>query len=125
MDRGENQRIGKIGEGLAADYLRKKGYEIIKKNYRAKQYGEVDLIAVSPNKKTLVFVEVKTRIGDEFGRPEEAVGKGKLRELKKMVDYYYQQFPKTTLDPQIDVVAIILNPDESVASLEHLENVTL
>jgi len=45
--------------------------------------------------------------------------------LAKMVDYYYNTFPETQASPQIDVVAIILNPDETVASLEHFENVTL
>jgi putative endonuclease len=121
----DNKRIGQVGEQIAREYLISNEYKILYQNFRAKRYGEVDLIAVSPDKKTLVFVEVKTRIGTEFGRPEEAVGQGKLHELRKMVDYYYQQYPQTRQSPQIDVVAIVLDPDESAQSVEHFENVTL
>jgi Holliday junction resolvase-like predicted endonuclease len=53
------------------------------------------------------------------------VGQGKLHELRKMVDYYYQQYPQTRQSPQIDVVAIVLNGDETMQSMEHFENVTL
>ena len=121
----DNKRTGKIGENLAVEYLEKKGYKIVEKNFRAKQYGEVDIIAQHPNLPLLIFVEVKTRMGIEFGRPEEAVGKNKLHEVKKMVDYYYNSFPQTKLSPQIDVVAIVLNSDETLSSFEHFENVTL
>ena len=121
----ENIRLGNVGDQIATDYLRKKGYRIVETNYRAKQYGEVDIIARHPTTNTLVFVEVKTRVGDEFGRPEEAVTKGKMAELKKMVAYYYNENPNTKLSPQIDVVGIILFPDETISSFEHFENVTL
>lgn len=120
-----NQNIGRTGEDLAAKYLQSKGYQVTSRNFRAKQYGEVDIIAVSPGGKELVFVEVKTRVGDRFGRPEEAVGRGKLHELSKMVDYYFNVNPNLKLSPQIDVVAITLNADYSLNNLEHLENVTI
>jgi putative endonuclease len=102
-----------------------KGYLILHRNFRAKQYGEIDIVASHPGRRLLIFVEVKTRIGDEFGRPEAAVTKAKLHELKKMVDYYCNQFPQDKLSPQIDAVAIIMNKDESVNSLEHFANITL
>lgn len=73
----------------------------------------------------LIFVEVKTRVGDQFGIPQDAVGKSKIRELKKMVSYYYNQNPSVKESPQIDVVAIVLNPNLTVQSLEHFENITL
>ncbi|MCL4397552.1 YraN family protein [Patescibacteria group bacterium] len=120
---GENKRIGQLGEEIASNYLLKKGYQIIERNFRAKQYGEVDILA--QHRDTLVFVEVKTRIGDEFGRPGEAITPGKLHELKKMVDFYYNQYPNTSLSPQIDVIAITLKSDEAIDSLEHFENITL
>lgn len=117
--------LGRLGETITADFLVSKNYTILQRNYRAKQYGEVDIICIHPNKRLLVFVEVKTRMTDEFGRPEEAVTKGKLHELKKMVDYYFNQNPQTMLSPQIDAVAVLLNPDKSVKTLEHFENITL
>lgn len=121
----EKTYIGRCGENIASDYLSSKGYKIQQRNFRAKQYGEVDIIAVSPGGEELVFVEVKTRVGDEFGRPEEAVSFGKLRELKKMVAYYYNLNPKLQLSPRIDVVGIILFPDQTLSNLHHFENVTL
>lgn len=122
MDSG-NKRVGKKGEEIATRYLQSEGYTIVQRNYRAKQYGEVDIIA---QKNTLLlFVEVKTRVGNEFGRPEEAITPNKLYELKKMVNYYYNQFPKTKLSPQIDVIAITLHSDETLQNLEHFENITL
>ena len=122
MDR---QTVGRLGENLAARYLVSKGYRLLERNFRARQYGEVDIICLSPDAKTLIFVEVKTRIGTVFGRPEEAVNKHKLRELKKMADYYFNLHPNLGLSLQIDVLAISLHPDNSVESLKHLENITL
>lgn len=65
-----NNRIGKIGEKLAAEYLEKHGYEIITTNFYTKR-GEIDIIARKDNE--IVFVEVKTRSSDSFGKPVEAV----------------------------------------------------
>lgn len=119
----QNKNLGNKGEDIAAEYLRSKGYQIIQRNFRAKRYGEVDIIA--QKRKQLVFVEVKTRIGNQFGHPEEAVGSNKLHELRKMVDYFFNSHPKVKLSPQVDVVAITLNSDYSLQTFEHFENVTL
>ncbi len=59
-----------IGENAAAEFLKKKGYVILERNFR-KGYGEIDIIAVK--KGTLVFVEVKTRSSDKFGTPLDAI----------------------------------------------------
>lgn len=118
-----NQNVGRTGEDLAAKYLQSEEYQVISRNFRARQYGEVDIIAQKGD--LLIFVEVKTRIGNQFGRPEEAVGRAKLHELRKMVDYYFHLHPEVKLSPQIDVVAITLNLDNSLQNLDHFENVTL
>jgi len=120
----ENQFIGRIGEDAAQKYLLDKRYVIVGKNFRAKRYREVDIIAQHPDGERLVFVEVKTRLTNEYGLPEEAVGLRKLRELKKMVDYYYNIYPNK-YSPQIDVIAIMLTPEYHTQELRHLENVTL
>ncbi len=125
MDYGDNLALGRFGEDFAASYLTSKHYQILKRNFRAKRYGEVDIIARSPDQKSLIFVEVKTRIGDEYGAPKEAVTFGKMRELKKMVDYYYLSNPKEIASPQIDVVTVTVESAGSLPILEHLENVTL
>jgi len=65
------QALGRQGEGLAAQYLRRTGYKVLHHNYRAPKGGEVDLVCRDHD--TLVFVEVKTRTSDAYGEPAEAV----------------------------------------------------
>lgn len=96
-------RAGKIGEQIALQILRKKGYKVLQRNFRSK-FGEIDIIAQDSN--TLVFVEVKTRWSRKFGYPEEAVTPWKLRSIIKTGDYYKLTHPNTPALVRIDVVAI-------------------
>ena len=77
--------IGKIGEKIAVEYLRKCGYKIIETNFFAR-HGEIDIIA--KDKKYYVFVEVKTRTNLSFGNPVEAVDKYKQNHIYKSAKYY-------------------------------------
>lgn len=113
-----NRKTGAIGEDIAAEVLRNKGYTILERNFSNK-FGEIDIIA--RDKKILVFVEVKTKIGIEFGLPEEMVGKRKLYKIQHMAQLYMKG---ELLPCRIDVVAIVLNEDNSVQRLTHYENVT-
>lgn len=79
--------LGKKGERTALQYLKKQGYQIVDTNYRT-PLGEADIIAL--DKDELVFVEVKTRTGDEFGAPKESVGKDKQRRYYNIARYYGQ-----------------------------------
>src|SRR3989339_682645 len=74
----QRQKLGDLGEEIASNYLKKKGYKILERQYKS-QYGEIDIIA--EHKKTLVFVEVKARRSDDFGLPEEAVDERKLEKI--------------------------------------------
>ena len=74
------REIGDIGENAASKYLKKNGYKILERNYR-KTFGEIDIIAEKED--VLVFVEVKTRKNDEFGRPCEFVNSAKQERIKK------------------------------------------
>lgn len=69
---------GKEGEAAAARYLEKRGYKIVKQNYRTCGV-EIDLVARKGD--TLCFVEVKTRKTDHFGMPEEFVDQRKRRKI--------------------------------------------
>jgi putative endonuclease len=80
-----NRQTGRLGEDLATTALVKKGYEILEKNFSNK-FGEIDIIA--RDKKTLVFVEVKTKIGVDFGLPEEMISRGKLQRIRHMASIY-------------------------------------
>jgi putative endonuclease len=72
-------RLGRQGEKLAARHLRRHGFKILYRNFRGRQGGEIDLIA--RDRDTLVFVEVKTRTREDFGRPLEAVDRQKERRI--------------------------------------------
>lgn len=93
---------------MAADALRERGYRIVEQNFRCR-YGEIDLIA--EERGDLVFVEVKTRRGTSFGRPEEAVTPTKRRKLAEVASYYLDVHNVGDCSWRIDVVAIDFNQD--------------
>ncbi len=72
-------RLGARGEKLAARYLRRHGFKILYRNFRGRQGGEIDLVC--RERDTLVFVEVKTRTREDFGRPLDAVNRQKQRRI--------------------------------------------
>ena len=116
-------RLGRSGERLAADYLQRLGYELIARNVRRRE-GEVDLIAVDSgiDGGTLVFVEVKLRRPGQAGRAIEALSPAKQRRLRDLALAYAAEHPELPEQQRIDVVAIDLAADGSVASFEHVIN---
>lgn len=116
------QNEGRIGEDLACNYLLKKGYRIIERNFHSR-IGEIDIIAQKG--KNLIFVEVKARSSMKYGEPETAVTKYKLRSIIRTAEYYKLLNPQTPEIMQIDVLAIKLNNVGEILSLKHLENVSL
>ncbi len=78
--------LGKKGETLVVKFLKKQGYTILKRNYRT-PFGEADIIAL--DKDEVAFVEVKTRLTDNYGLPSEAVTKEKQRRYRKIAEYYW------------------------------------
>lgn len=109
------------GEELATKFLKDKGYKIIDRNFR-KGYGEIDIIAVKD--KTLVFVEVKTRTSAKFGTPLEQISYFKLKSLVKTAQFYKHLNPKLPDSLRIDAVGVILDGNNSLINIEHLENIT-
>lgn len=121
MSQLPRQLLGKEGEDIAADYLKKHGYRIITRNFRSR-YGELDIVAL--HNQTLIFIEVKTRIGNEFGLPEEAVTPRKLREVIKTGEYFKLLHPELPEALRIDVVAIEMSTEGNVEAFRHIPNVT-
>ncbi|MCX7912130.1 MAG: YraN family protein [Dehalococcoidales bacterium] len=111
--------IGALGERLAVAFLRKRGYAVIETNYRC-PVGEIDIVACKDD--AVVFVEVKTRTGDAFGSPQEAVTQDKAARLRELADYYLQTHDGLPPDWQINVVAIRLDGRGRVSHLEMIEN---
>ena len=79
--------LGKKGEKLVEEYLKKQGCKILKRNYRT-PFGEADLIVEDGDE--IVFVEVKTRTLS-YGRPAEAVGISKQKRYRKIAEYYWMR----------------------------------
>lgn len=120
-----NYQVGKIGELLAKKYLLKKEYQILASNFRTR-FGEIDLVA--GKNQTLVFAEVKLKIGEEFGSPEEMIDKKKLIQVQKTAEYFLQIYPEVAAKYpfyQIDAVCIVLNADGSCKRITHWENLEL
>jgi putative endonuclease len=117
-----NQLLGKFGEDKACEYVRKLGYKIIERNFKAR-YSELDIIALDGD--TLVFVEVKTRIGDEHGLPQEAITRHKIYALTRSIEYYTLLHPELPESLRIDVVSVFLQPDEQVQKIELFKNITI
>lgn len=116
-----NQQLGKFGEDEAEYYLKKLGYKIIGRNFKAR-YCELDIIALDGD--TLVFVEVKTRIGTAYGMPVEAITSHKLFALKRSCQYYKLLHPELPQSLRIDVVSVLLTPTEQVEKIELFKNIT-
>lgn len=121
MNSKRNKTLGFLGEELASKYIASKGLKIIERNF-TKRYGEIDIVALDGN--TLVFVEVKTRLGNKFGTPEEAVTPQKLRSLTRSAHYYKLLHPRLPCAMRIDVVGILLSAIESVEKITLYKNVT-
>lgn len=111
-----------VGENLAADYLRKKGYKIIERNFRLRN-GEIDIIAIHKN--TLVFIEVKTRKSITFGTPLEAITHRKINEIIKTAQLYKSINENLPDLLRIDAISISLKPDNKIDMIKHVENISL
>lgn len=112
-----NRAKGIIGENIAAEYLKEKGYRIVERNYRTK-VGEIDIIAEKNG--ILTFVEVKARSNTNFGFPYEAVNKKKLDKIIKTSLVYMKQKGYVGYQMTYDIVEVFLSND---GKINHIENV--
>ena len=118
-----NYQTGKFGEDLARQYLIKKGYKILTSNFRSR-LGEIDIIATKKN--TLVFIEVKLKIGEETGQPEEMINHKKVNQIQKMAEIFLQTNPSIGQKfPfwRVDAICIVLDPDRSSKRITHWKNI--
>ena len=107
------KQSGALGEDTACNYLTRKGYRILTRNYR-KPCGEIDLIALDG--KTLVFVEVKKRASRAFGGPAAAVTIAKQNKIVLTAQYFIKENAPKFDSIRFDVVCLL--PGE----IEHIEN---
>lgn len=114
------KKTGDKGEGLAIELLESKGYIIIKRNYRYGK-GEIDIIAKDPQEEGLVFIEVKSRKNLEYGSPEEAITKNKIKQLKRIAELYLYENEIKEILCRFDVIAILMLPGQK-PQIEHYVN---
>lgn len=153
MNKTNNWKTGQIGENLAAKFLAGKGLEIIARNYRTR-FGEIDIIAkikvmqeytkprgkmplevfrkselstdfvYSESHDLYVFVEVKTKIGDQFGTPEEMINRSKIAKVLKMASVYLTKEGLGDQPCRLDAVAIVLDENLHPVSIHHYPCIT-
>lgn len=111
--------IGLLGEDLAAVYLRREGMKVLFRNFRALHGGEADVVCRHGD--ALVFVEVKTRRSEEFGRPSSAVDKEKQRLILRGASAWLRMLDETPPVVRFDIVEVLLVPGKRV-SLERIED---
>lgn len=99
----EAHALGRSGEEAAAAYLKKEKFRLVCRGFRF-QRGEIDIIAY--DKDTLVFVEVKTRRGTEFGPPEESVTPFKQRQIRRLAEAYLMQNNLGDVPCRFDILAL-------------------
>jgi putative endonuclease len=104
---------------LAARFLRQHGYKILYRNFRGRSGGEIDLVCRDGD--TLVFVEVKTRTGEDFGRPFDAVDRTKQKRIAQGGLAWLRLLDNPDLLFRFDVVEVII-AGEPKPRLELLRN---
>lgn len=108
--------LGRYGEELATEHLRRQGLTVLARNWRCAQ-GELDIIARDGS--TLVICEVKTRRGTGYGDPVEAVGPRKLRRLRELALRWLDEQQVHVPDIRIDVIGV-LRPGSGPAVIHHI-----
>lgn len=99
-----NRVKGLVGENVATQYLKKQKYKILERNYK-NQIGEIDIIA--KDKKVLVFVEVKARTSEMFGRPCEAVDFKKQQKIHSVASVYLKEHKLEDAEFRFDVIEVL------------------
>lgn len=115
-----HNELGKWGEDLAADYLQRKGYTIIERDWKS---GRRDLDIIAQDGNVIVFVEVKTRRNRLYGEPEESVDYHKLQNLQQAISHYVK-FKHIRQEIRFDIISIVgtvgTDPD-----IQHIQDITL
>jgi len=107
------RKIGFEKENKAVEYLKSKGYKILKQNFYTK-YGEIDIIA--KKNKTLVFIEVRSKSESSFGYPEETITGSKQRKIIKTANVFLKTFKGEYEEIRFDVISILKD------KINHIEN---
>lgn len=115
---GKHNETGIKGEQIAENFLQKKSYKILHRNWSS---GKMEVDIVAEKNGMLVIVEVKTRNRTDFGYPEEAVGIKKQGFLKRAAEAYMDEF-EMFKKVQFDVISIIIDNAGNIKEIHHIED---
>jgi putative endonuclease len=115
----DRRQLGQTGEQLAADYLVRLGFQLVRRNWRAGRSGEIDLVA--QDGECLVVVEVRTRRGQRFGPAQDSVTPAKQARLRALAEAYCAQFDWNG-PRRIDVVAVSFSPHGELIEINHIQD---
>ena len=118
---GHRKKLGRWGESVAAIHLVAKGFEIVERNWRC-ELGEIDIIARFGEE--LIFVEVKTRQGNQMGTPEEGLTEEKSKKLFQLAQIYLSE-KDIDADWRIGLVALALEQSGKLERCEHIPKAVL
>lgn len=118
--RTDTERTGLWGERKAAIYLRRKGYRIVGRRVRVGRHDELDLLAL--HNETLIFIEVKTRGSEQFGRPADAVDPRKKRALSRAAVAYMRKLSKRPPYIRFDIIEVVGQTGSRHPKIVHIEN---
>ncbi len=122
VNMAEHNDLGKWGEEYAAAYLQKNGYVIMDRDWR---YGrskvDIDIVCKTPDQRTVVFVEVKTRACQQILAPEDAVNVRKVRHIGRAADNYVKMYGIVE-DLRFDIFTVIGQQGGSDIQINHIEN---
>lgn len=114
------QALGSWGEEQAVHFLLCNGYRVIERNFKVWE-GEIDI--VTERNGSIVFVEVKTRSSDRFGRPEESLSKRKQLRLYRAGCRYLELNSLLDEPFQFDLIAIECTPSRKIERFNHYEDI--
>lgn len=109
--------LGAWGEQIAVEHLTAHGLIVLDRNWRCRE-GELDVVATDGA--TVVVVEVKTRTGTGFGRPEEAVTRRKLVRMRRVAQRWLAEHRVRWVEVRFDVVAVLVDRRTGAHEVTHL-----
>ncbi len=113
-----NKELGRRGEEAATRFLKRHGYEIIKRNWKC-IYGEADIIALDDE--TVVFVEVKTRSSYEQGMPAEAVDAKKRSRYERIAALFLKDYEVMDVPVRFDIMSIVVIAPDRALIRHHID----
>ena len=114
-----SKELGDLGEKHAARSLALRGYSILARKFRCR-LGEIDIIAL--DKGTLVFIEVRSRSGEEYGLPYETINHRKRRHIRRVAAAFQMKYGLLDHDSRFDCVSVVFDKKGNLKDIELIKD---